>query len=282
MQLLYGKPVAEKIHAEIEARVSLLTRVPKLAVILVGNDPASHLYVGLKEKAAEADGIHFEKHVFSEQVSEEEVIGRIADLNNQEEIDGILVQLPLPRNFDADRIIGTLDPKKDADGFHASNISAFLSGDATKIPAFPEALMELLLSSEQPLEGQSAIVVVNSEHFGRVMLKAGAKHGLVGRLMASERLLAETDLVLDARVILSACGVPKLIREVNILPNTLLLDGGIAKDKEGKIVGDVDADGLAEQSGFLSPVPGGVGPVTIACLLRRVVALAEAKQKHLA
>ena len=282
MQLLYGKPVADRIHAEIRERVSRLSVQPKLAAILVGDDPASHLYVSLKEKEAMLGGIAFEKYLFGADTGEDEVMSTIVRLNGDVNVHGILVQLPLPKGLDADRIIGSIDPEKDADGFHAKNISAFLAGDASRIPAFPEALIELLLSSEQSFAGQSALLIVNSEHFGRVMVKACESQGLVGHIVSSERLLAEPEKILEARVIVSACGIPSLIRGVNIFPDTIIIDGGIAQDEAGKTVGDVDGESVMGETGFLSPVPGGVGPITIACLLRKVVALAEEKQKHLA
>lgn len=279
MQLLHGKPVADRIHVEIRERVGQLSVQPKLAAILVGDNPASHLYVSLKEKEAKMDGIAFEKHLFVPGAGEDEVVSMIARLNDDVSVHGILIQLPLPKGFDTDRIVGSVDPEKDADGFHTRNISAFLDGDVSRIPVFPEALIEMLLSSQQPLAGQSALLVVNSEHFGRVMLKACENQGLVGRLVSSERLLAETEMTLEARVIMSACGIPGLIRRANILPNVIIIDGGIAKDGAGKTVGDVDSESMMSETGFLSPVPGGVGPITIACLLRKVVTLATEKQK---
>jgi methylenetetrahydrofolate dehydrogenase (NADP+)/methenyltetrahydrofolate cyclohydrolase len=235
--------------------------------------------VSLKEREASADGIAFRKHLFPLGTEEQEVVSKIAELNDDATVHGILVQLPLPKGFDADRIVGSVDPEKDADGFHARNISAFLAGDVSRIPVFPEALIEALLSSEQPLREQSALLVVNSEHFGRVMLKACENQGLVGRILPSERLLADPEMILEARVIVSACGIPGLIRRVNVLPNSIVIDGGIAKDEAGKTVGDIDGESISGETGFLSPVPGGVGPITIACLLRKVVALAEEKQK---
>ena len=279
MQLLYGKPVADRIHVEIRERVGRLSVQPKLVAILVGDDPASHLYVSLKEKEAKMDGMAFEKHLFASDAEEDEVVSTIMRLNDDVSVHGILVQLPLPKGFDADRIVGSVDAEKDADGFHARNISAFLAGDVSRTPVFPEALIELLLSSEQPLREQSALLIVNSEHFGRVILKACENQGLVGRLLPSERLLADPEMILEARVIMSACGIPGLIRKVNVLPNSIVIDGGIAKDEAGKTVGDVDDEDVSGETGFLSPVPGGVGPITIACLLRKVVALAEEKKK---
>lgn len=280
MQLLYGKPVADRIHTEIQKRVSQLMVQPKLAVILVGNDAASHLYVSLKEKEATKDGIACEKHVFSSDVSEDEIVSVITRLNDNTAVHGIIVQLPLPKGLDTNRIIDAIDPEKDVDGFHAVNVAAFLAGEVAQIPVFPEALLELLISSEQPLKGQSALLIVNSEHFGRVLLKACENRGLVGKIISSERLLGEPEMFLEAQVIVSACGVPHLIRKVNILPNVIIIDGGITKNETGRTVGDVDSEDILSQEGFLSPVPGGVGPITIACLLRKVVFLAEEKQKR--
>ena len=253
---------------------------PKLAVILVGNDAASHLYVSLKEKEATKDGIACEKHVFSSDVSEDEIVSVITRLNDNTAVHGIIVQLPLPKGLDTNRIIDAIDPEKDVDGFHAVNVAAFLAGEVAQIPVFPEALLELLISSEQPLKGQSALLIVNSEHFGRVLLKACENRGLVGKIISSERLLGEPEMFLEAQVIVSACGVPHLIRKVNILPNVIIIDGGITKNETGRTVGDVDSEDILSQEGFLSPVPGGVGPITIACLLRKVVFLAEEKQKR--
>lgn len=280
MQLLYGKSVSERIHAEIRERVGTLSVQPKLAAILVGDDPASHLYVSLKEKEASADGIAFKKYLFPLGTEGQEVVSKIAELNDDATVHGVLVQLPLPSALDANRIISSIRSDKDADGFHPQNIAAFLAGDISQIPVFPDALMELLLSSEQSLTGKSALLVVNSEHFGRVMMKACESQGIAGRIISSERLLSDPDFALEAHIIMSACGMPGLIRGVNVLPGTIIIDGGITKDKAGKTIGDVDAESVMHQTGFLSPVPGGVGPITITCLLRKVVALAEEKQKR--
>ncbi len=142
MQLLFGKPLAERIHVEIHARVTRMAESPGLAVILVGENPASQLYVRLKEKAALSVGIRFEKHVFAEATSEGEILACVGALNQEKRVHGILVQLPLPVGLDADRIIQAIDPEKDADGFHPRNIEAFCAGDARRMPVFPMALME--------------------------------------------------------------------------------------------------------------------------------------------
>ncbi len=278
MQLLSGKPVADQIHAEIRERIGQLSLCPGLAVVLVGNDPASHLYVGLKERAATADGMHFEKHIFAETDTEAAVIDRIAALNRNEAIHGIIVQLPLPRGFDTDRVIAALDPEKDADGFHRDNVAAFLGGERAKIPVFPEALLELLKSSGEPLLGRRSVVVAHSEYFGSVLARACRDIGMEVEILLTPVSDEDKAILRTAQVILTATGIPKSIDGSCIAPGSIIIDGGIAKE-DGQVVGDVDAESVSAEAGFLSPVPGGVGPVTIACLLRRVVAFLEAKKK---
>ena len=275
MKLLYGKPVADRIHMEIRERVGRLGMSPGLAVVLVGTDPASHLYVSLKETAAEADGIHFEKHFFVETVSEEEIIECIEQLNKNDRVHGIIVQLPLPAGFDTDHIIGMIDPKKDADGFHSNNTAHFLAGDSERIPVFPEALIEILASSETSFSGKKATVIVNSDHFGTMMRQACSNSGLETQVMLASTLVATPDTCIDADVIITACGISNLVTGQNIMPGVILVDGGITKDSAGRTVGDIDAKSVEEKAQCLAPVPGGVGPITIACLLRKVVALAE-------
>lgn len=274
MQLLYGKPVAETMHTDIKERAGKLRVRPGLAVILVGNDPASHLYVSLKEREAENDGLRFQKYVFSETDSETEVIHCIEELNQDAAVHGIIVQLPLPIGFDPDRIIATIDPEKDADGFHPENIEKFLQGEKEKIPVFPEALLELLRSSQEELLGKKAVVIANSGYFGEVMQRACSDAGMETEIVLSTDLVQKKDIVRSADVVLTACGVPGSIDSECIALGAILIDGGIAK-QDGRVVGDVNAEQVALQANYLSPVPGGVGPVTIACLLRKVVSLAE-------
>lgn len=278
MQLLYGKPVADAIHEEIRGRVAGLSVRPGLAVVLVGDDPASHLYVSLKARAAAALGVHLEQHVFRATDTEDAVLERIDALNRDDAVHGIIVQLPLPPGFDTDRIIAAIDPGKDADGFHRSNVESFLAGKSSQTPVFPEALIEVLRSSGEALEGKSALVIAHSEYFSHVLRKACENAGLQADTLLSSLLESQKEKISAADIILTASGVPGSIDGSMIAPGAIIIDGGIAK-RDGRVVGDVDAESVADKAGFLSPVPGGVGPVTIACLLRRVVALAETKKK---
>lgn len=259
-------------------RVASLSVRPGLAVVLVGDDPASHLYVSLKAKAAAALGIHLEQHVFRATDTEDAVLERIDTLNHDDTIHGIIVQLPLPPSFDTDRVIAAIDPGKDADGFHQSNVEAFLAGKSSAAPVFPEALIEVLCSSGEDVAGKQAVVIAHSEYFGRALKKACENAGMQTDMLLSSLLESQREKISAAAIILTASGIPGSIDGSMIAPGVIIVDGGIAK-QDGRVVGDVDVESVSDKSGFLSPVPGGVGPVTIACLLRRVVALAETKKK---
>lgn len=272
MTLLYGRPVADDILNEVKKEIIRSGITPGLAVVLVGNDPASHLYVRLKEKAAEEMGMHFEKHVFSDIDPEENILKKIEELNTAENIHGIIVQVPLPEGFDTDKIIGAIDPRKDADGFHPETVRRFLAGDASKIPVFPDALLELGKASGKSLSGMDGVAVVNSEYFGQVMLQAMKNNGIISRMILADAFQSGEDKIDEADIIFSACGIPDMIRAEHIKEGAVIIDGGIVKQGE-KIRGDADAESVASKAGFLSPVPGGVGPVTIACLLRRTLLL---------
>ena len=278
MELIYGRPVADKILSGVKEEIIQSGIVPGLAVILIGNDPASHLYVRLKEKASEEMGMHFEKHVFSETDSEESILKKIEGLNTSEDIHGIIVQVPLPEGFDTDKIIAAIDPGKDADGFHPKTVEQFLAGDAAKIPVFPDALLELGKASGRSFSGLQGVAIVNSEYFGRVMLRAMENEGMTGRMVLADDFKKDSGVMGEADIIFSACGIPGMIRSEHVKDGAILIDGGITKRGE-KIMGDADAESVALKAGFLSPVPGGVGPVTIACLLRRTLLLSQKESK---
>lgn len=277
MALLYGKPVADRILADTKERIETTGIVPGLAVVLVGDDLSSHLYVGLKEKAARDTGIRFEKFLFDENVAENDIIRCIDELNRRDDVHGIIVQLPLPERFDTDAIITRINPHKDADGFHPETVEQFLAGDAAAYPVFPRAMIELLRSGKGYTIGEKGLVIANSSLMGKVMVQALSFEGLesdfVARSEDQEKILAKLG---EARVIVTACGVPQSITGAMIAEGTIIIDGGISKD-DGNIVGDVERLSVEKKARWLSPVPGGVGPVTIACLLRRVLSLSEKK-----
>ena len=277
MELLYGKPVAEKILSVTKERIKQSGITPGLAVILVGDDIPSHKYVELKKEAALGLGIYFEKHFFPERASSQDIFDRIEELNHREDIHGIIVQLPLPSGFPTDEIILRIDPLKDTDGFHPETIKQFLAGEKGACPVFPRALMALLNETKQELHGEMGLVITNSELMGQVLSQALRLDGLESNYLFSS--VAKEALILEAkkaRVIVTACGILKLITGEMVREDAIILDGGMVYIN-GRVAGDVDRESVETKAAFLSPVPGGVGPVTVATLLARVTDAAMKK-----
>lgn len=270
MALLYGKPVADQILSQVQDRVEHASVRPGLAVLLVGDDLESQKYVGLKEARAQEVGIHFEKHLFPKTVAHEEVFDVIAALNRRDDIHGIIVQLPLPSGFPTDEIITHIDPKKDTDGFHQETLKRFLLGESGVCPVFPRAIIELLRSAGILFHGDKAVAVVNSELMGKVLSFALSLEGLQAEyVLSSDGLEAIARKTTEARVVVTACGIPDLIDASMLASDAIVIDGGNVHVKE-KVQGDVKRDEVEGKIAFLSPVPGGVGPVTVATLLSRV------------
>lgn len=275
MKFLYGRPVADKILLQTKARIEATGITPGLAVVLVGDDASSHLYVGLKEKTAGEIGVHFEKYVFDSGASQDDILACIGTLNRRKDIHGIIVQLPLPSGYDTDSIIASIDPKKDADGFHQGTVEQFLSGESEACPVFPLAMMELLRSSQAYHKGETGCVVVNSDLMGKVMTQALTLEGLSSEyVLYTDAVEKIAEKLRGARVVITAVGVAHCITGAMISPGAIIIDGGISY-LDGKVVGDVESESVAGKAGWLSPVPGGVGPLTIACLLKRTLLLAE-------
>lgn len=270
MALLYGKPIADKILSETKKRIETAGVTPGLAVVLVGDDASSHLYVSLKEKSAEDIGIHFEKFIFPKETKAEEVKACIDTLNKRNDIHGIIVQLPLPEGFDTDEIITCIDPNKDTDGFHTETLKWFLAGDKDACPVFPRATIALIRAAMGYRFGDKAVVLSNSSLLGEVMTQALTLEGLQAEYILSsesrEKIALKTK---EAQVIVTACGIAGLITGDMISENIVIIDGGISHIDD-KIVGDADRLTVENKAKFLSPVSGGVGPVTVATLLARV------------
>lgn len=279
MKLLLGKPVADKILTQLKENIQRETMKPGLAVLLIGEDKASHIYVSLKEKRAQEIGMNFFRFDLSENVSQQEVIERIEQLNGDEKVHGIIVQLPLPKGFDTDKIISTIDPKKDADGFHKENIEKFMNGQNGVWPVFPRAIVKLTESANENLNGKRAIVVANSIEFASTMVAALAEFGLEARYVLSSELPSKLRQIKEADVVVSAVGSPGILRGEMLQDGSIVIDGGIEKVGE-KVFGDVDFGSTKAISGHITPVPGGVGPLTIACLLENTYLAFKAQQKE--
>lgn len=271
--ILSGKQVAERIFTETKGIVAGLAVSPGLGVVLVGDDPASRVYVGIKECRAGELGFVFRKEVLSSVSTEDDVIGIVNDLNADPTINGIIVQLPLPAGLDTDRIIAAIDPAKDADGFHPDTVKRFLSGDRYSLPVFPEAIMELAKSANTPLSGKRGIVIANSELFGDIMTKALEKEGVSASVVRASDIDARIREIADADIVVTAIGQHERFPRNVFKQGAIVIDGGIS-EKDGRVRGDVSPEG--DDAGiFLTPVPGGVGPVTVACLLRRAARLTK-------
>lgn len=266
MIILEGKKIAKNILAEIKSEIAKSESQPGLGVILAGNDEASEIYVALKEKAAKSVGIKFKKIKLSKKTSERKIIEEIKKLNDDKNINGIIVQLPMPDGLDKDKIIKAIDPKKDADGFSAKGGSAWGGHSDIIEPVFPSAIIKLIKSGGQELNNKKAIIVCNSEDFGKAMKFMLEKEKIIAEYIQVGNPISKLK---EADIIITACGKPKLITGELIKDGAIVVDGGITKI-DGRVIGDVDFESIKNRNIFLSPVPGGVGPVTIACLLRNV------------
>lgn len=281
MNILDGKKRAEMILIRTEKSIQSLGIHPGLGIVLVGDDAASHLYVSLKERMAERLGIRIEKKFLLESVSKEEVKSTIETWNGDSNIHGILVQLPLPPHISTDEIIGLIDPDKDVDGFHPENERRFLANEPAFFPVFPRAVLELIQSSGEELRGKQAIVIGNSWTFGNMMCQVLEREGIHAKHLPCVECGSPQGLeeIKVANIVVSACGKERTVTGLMLSPGSIVIDGGIVKNGT-HVTGDVDQASVRELEGFLSPVPGGVGPVTIACLLENVAEAAK-RQKSM-
>jgi methylenetetrahydrofolate dehydrogenase (NADP+)/methenyltetrahydrofolate cyclohydrolase len=275
MRLLDGKLLAKKIRSQIKEQILLLDKKPTLAIILVGDDPASHLYVSLKEKACREVGINFEGWLFPEFASEEELLKKINELNSREEIDGILVQLPLPQQ-NANKIIIAVKPAKDVDGFHPKNLRCLETGKSCFISPVVLGVVRLLEETNEPLNGKKAILVM-SKIFAQPFINVLNRAGVITELIAPENPLLK-EKTKDKDLIITAIGQPNLITGEMLKDGVIVIDVGTSR-LENKTIGDVNEESTREKTGWLTPVPGGVGPMTVAMLLQNVLTAANQKNK---
>ena len=267
-----GKGLAARVRAEVAREVEEIGRPIGLATVLVGEDPASALYVRRKREACEEVGIESSHHELAEDASEEELLALVEELNGAERVTGILVQLPLPEQIDEDRVIRAIVPVKDVDGFHPVSAGYLFQGRPTFVAATPSGIMELLREYEIPLTGARAVVVGRSNIVGKPMaLLLLAEHATVTICHSRTRDLPK--VVREGDVVVAAVGHPETVTAEMVKPGATVIDVGINR-VEGKVVGDV-AEDVREVAGHLTPVPGGVGPMTIASLLRNTVRAAR-------
>lgn len=277
-KIIDGRDVAKKMRVEQKERVDALRTatgvVPGLAVILVGEDPASALYVSNKVKACEAVGIKSFSHRFPATITNEELLSLIKTLNADASIHGILVQLPLPAHIDMEQVLETIAPEKDVDGFHLYNVGALVVGRQIFPPCTPFGVMNLLKHENIPIEGRNVVVVGASNIVGKPMaLMLMAQDATVAICHAKTRDLAQFTILADILVV--AAGVPNLILPQMVKHGVVVIDVGINRLPSGKVVGDVDFEGVSKKASYITPVPGGVGPMTIAMLLENTLQSAE-------
>ncbi len=279
MKILDGKKIAEKILDDISKDLKKNKSKPGLAVILIGNDKASELYVKIKKEKSKKIGIDFFLFRFRENSSEKTILEKIENLNHDKKINGIIVQLPLPKKFHTQKIIDAINPVKDVDGFHPENIKLFLKGRGEIFPVFPQAIFKLIESSKQKLSNRKAVIISNSKLFGEIMLEALRKEKIKAEYILRKEIKNNLDEIKNSDIVVSAVGMKKVIKGEMIKSGAIIIDGGISKEGK-KVFGDVDFESVKKIKGFISPVPGGVGPMTVACLLENVL-LAFKSQKQI-
>lgn len=283
MKLLDGKTLAKKIENEVLAGAELLKeqtgRVPGLAVILVGNDPASQAYVNMKKKACDRVGFYSVTHEMPKNISQDAIENTITMMNNNPNIDGILIQLPLPPQIDTTKLLELVAPNKDVDGFHPYNVGRLTTGLDGFVPCTPLGVMELFREYDIDLKGKNCVVVGASNIVGKPMasllLNANATVEICH--IFTDDLQKHT---LNADIILVGVGVIGLIKEDMVKDGAIIIDIGINRADDGKLVGDVDFENVSKKCSYITPVPGGVGPMTISMLLSNTLKAAQLHSKE--
>ena len=283
MIILDGKKTSSDIKDEIASEVKSITlsgdRPPHLAALIVGNDGASLTYVGSKVKACKKVGFDSTLISLPESISEQELLTKVNELNNDDKIDGYIVQLPLPKHIDTQKVLMAVDPKKDVDGFHPTNFGKMALKLPTFISATPNGIMELLKRYKVSTEGKHTVVIGRSDIVGKpisILMGLKTNPGNSTVTLAHSRTNNIEDLIKQADIVISALGVPNFIKDYMIKDGAIIIDVGITRVPDDsvkgyKIVGDVDFEAVKDKSKAITPVPGGVGPMTIACLLKNTL-----------
>ena len=279
-QILDGKALAAEIRSEVKTQVAALAEKgvsTALAVILVGDDSASQVYVRNKIKACADTGIRSLEFRMPAETTQQQLLAKIAELNADENVDGILVQLPLPKQINADAVIAAIDPAKDVDGFHVANAGALVTGKQGFVPCTPFGVMRLIGKSGVNPRGKSAVIVGRSNIVGKPMaLLLLAADATV--TVAHSRTPDLSAVTRNADILVAAVGRAKLIKADMVKPGAVVIDVGMNRDENGKLCGDVDFAEVKEIAGSITPVPGGVGPMTIAMLMQNTVLAAQMRR----
>ena len=280
-RIIDGKAIAQEVRAEWKLRADALKArgiTPGLAVIIVGEDAASKVYVANKVKACAELGLHSEHIVMPADTPEAALLAKIAELNNDPKIHGILVQLPVPKHIDSNKVLLAISPNKDVDGFHPMNVGALVTGNTLFQPCTPYGIMKLLEKSGVSIEGKHAVVVGRSNIVGKPMALMLLQQNATVTICTSKTVdLAR--YTRDADILVVAIGRARMITGDMIKPGAAVIDVGMNRPPDGKLCGDVDFDSAKEVAGWITPVPGGVGPMTITMLMASTIQAAERSTK---
>ena len=280
MELIDGKETAKKIRMGLKEEVDELKKNginPKLAVIMVGDDKASVVYVRNKSKACEEIGIEFEEFLMDATTTQEELISLIHKLNNREDIHGILLQSPIPKGLDIRKAFNTIDYKKDVDGFNPINVGKLSIGEDCFISCTPYGVIKLLEEYNISIEGKRAVIIGRSNIVGKPLIQCLLNKNATVTVCHSKTMDLEK-ITKKADILIAALGKPKFVTENMVKDGAVVIDVGINRNVEGKLVGDVDFENVSKKASYITPVPGGVGPMTIAMLMENVVKSAKLKK----
>lgn len=277
MNIVDGKAVSKKVKEDVKAECEQLKAkgvTPGLAVIIVGDDPASQVYVHNKEVACEACGFYSVKYALPAETTQEELNALIDKLNKDDKINGILCQLPLPSHLDDKEVINRIDPLKDVDAFHPVNVGAIMIGDYNYLPCTPAGVMELIHSTGVDVSGKKAVVMGRSNIVGKPMAMLLLHENATVEITHS-RTQNLADITKEADILVAAIGKAKFVKADMVKDGAVVIDVGMNRDENGKLCGDVDFDDVKDKCSFITPVPGGVGPMTIAMLMKNTLTAAK-------
>ena len=277
MNIIDGKAVSKKVKEDVKVECEQLKAkgvTPGLAVIIVGDDPASQVYVHNKEVACEACGFYSVKYALPAETTQEELNALIDELNKDDKINGILCQLPLPSHLDDKEVINRIDPLKDVDAFHPVNVGAIMIGDYNYLPCTPAGVMELIHSTGVDVSGKKAVVMGRSNIVGKPMAMLLLHENATVEITHS-RTQNLADITKEADILVAAIGKAKFVKADMVKDGAVVIDVGMNRDENGKLCGDVDFEDVKNKCSFITPVPGGVGPMTIAMLMKNTLTAAK-------
>ena len=281
-KIISGKEVSQAVKERVAVRVKELNAQgvePCLAVILVGEDPASKVYVNNKEKACEFCGIRSLKYILPENTTQQELNTLVEKLNNDSTVNGILCHLPLPKHLDEQEVINLIKPEKDVDAFHPENVGHIMIGDYNFLPCTPAGIMEMLKSENIDLDGKHCVIIGRSNIVGKPMAMLMLKQNATVTVCHSHTKNLK-EIVKQADVIVAAVGRAKFVTADMVKDGAVIVDVGINRGEDGKLCGDVDFDACCEKASYITPVPGGVGPMTIATLMQNTITASEIQNKE--